>query len=1115
MSEDTNRLLDILRFWHKAEFFIPFDLDDRLREKDGRKSLWRAKGETTPVTFANPPANKVVAGYTLYLGVFDKSEAPAIVSRALPAGPGQDDRDRYEDEQRGDLEGRTCIASLRLDAAACPQFETVEVSSLPWAVARVRENGLEALTGEAFSTARMELANRIANFRTRRVAEGPLQPAEVGALATLFTDWAGFRPAPGQPEAALEVLFKDAPKDILRKAPETTPVPKDTAPSDAEEEEEEDGPEDQPEIGILNSFFIDDIEMVMADVAAGRVPETVRGYLTPLPGDGRLDLYTEVGRRKIVETLAPGRMNRGRWLSDPGHAMSLMQQFAVNTAREHLASSGLASVNGPPGTGKTTLLRDIIADTIVSRARVLAGLDSAKAAFDGRITVPGKAGPLHLSTLIPALTGFEMVVASSNNAAVENISHDLPKRASVRKGEDFGYLQRVAHKVAAQKGDGSCRRLSNDDMPWGLIACALGRAANRRGFAARLLGLKIKPEAYKAGGDRPLTLWEWRTEVPVPPFHDAAKAFNAAEKAVEALIAQMAEYADLHQQLSGRTRHDWCDEAERALAAAQAASHGRWQALTLAQEQANAAQAGLSALAEEERLIDRQAPSLWQRLWGTATARQHRAQVRANAEAQLRQHDVLNKLKRQVSEAQAAHDQAQANLATAERRRQAAADDWTRLDRAHRGLRDRFGAITPPANLDDLEGDAPQKAGLWHLPELADLRSELFRAALRLHEAWLAEVSVKGGGFGHNLMACELLLQGGVARDAAALQAIWQSLFMVVPVVSCTFASYARQFRGLGAASLGWLFIDEAGQAVPQAAVGALHRAQRALVIGDPLQIEPVFTLPKRLITDLAALSPHTRGGSYSPDMVSVQVLADAANPLGTSVPTEGGDPIWIGSPLRVHRRCIDPMFHVANTIAYQGKMVFGPDHRLPPGDAAPFFGASAWIDIGGTVEGRQSVPAQTAFVARLLAATYAEFGTLPDVYVISPFKEVKEKLVRAISLGSGVWDDGPHPTASVLNRWSARIGTVHTFQGKEEDTVIMVLGTDAETQGAAQWAASKPNLLNVALTRAKRRFFMVGDHGLWAGQSFFSDAAQALPPIQPDAFMDRASAAWRTRPGR
>lgn len=60
----------------------------------------------------------------------------------------------------------------------------------------------------------------------------------------------------------------------------------------------------------------------------------------------------------------------GCWPSP--HTASLMQQFAVNTVSKELSGEkqeGIFSVNGPPGTGKTTLLRDIIAAILVKRAK--------------------------------------------------------------------------------------------------------------------------------------------------------------------------------------------------------------------------------------------------------------------------------------------------------------------------------------------------------------------------------------------------------------------------------------------------------------------------------------------------------------------------------------------------------------------------------------------------------------------------------------------------------------------------------------------------------------------------------------------------------------------------
>ena len=57
--------------------------------------------------------------------------------------------------------------------------------------------------------------------------------------------------------------------------------------------------------------------------------------------------------------------------------------------------------------------------------------------------------------------------------------------------------------------------------------------------------------------------------------------------------------------------------------------------------------------------------------------------------------------------------------------------------------------------------------------------------------------------------------------------------------------------------SLGWLLIDEAEQALPQAAVGAILLTRRAIVVGDPAQIEPVAVLPDTLGRPLFLLISH------------------------------------------------------------------------------------------------------------------------------------------------------------------------------------------------------------------------------------------------------------------
>jgi superfamily I DNA and/or RNA helicase len=54
-------------------------------------------------------------------------------------------------------------------------------------------------------------------------------------------------------------------------------------------------------------------------------------------------------------------------------------------------------------------------------------------------------------------------------------------------------------------------------------------------------------------------------------------------------------------------------------------------------------------------------------------------------------------------------------------------------------------------------------------------------------------------------------------------------------------------------------------------------------------------------------------------------------------------------------------------------------------------------------------------------------------------------------------------------------------MQGKEADVVILVLGTDSSAAGKARdWVGTAPNLLNVAVSRAKRRLYVIGGYAEW-----------------------------------
>jgi len=130
-----------------------------------------------------------------------------------------------------------------------------------------------------------------------------------------------------------------------------------------------------------------------------------------------------------------------------------------------------------------------------------------------------------------------------------------------------------------------------------------------------------------------------------------------------------------------------------------------------------------------------------------------------------------------------------------------------------------------------------------------------------------------------------------------------------IDVLSTTFASVERMFSDLSPEALGWLLIDEAGQATPQAAVGAILRAKRSIVVGDPLQIQPVVSLPKRLNTGICDFFNLDQPDWAAPD-ASAQTLTDRASRYQASLNSDAGER-RVGLPLLVHRRCQDPMFSI------------------------------------------------------------------------------------------------------------------------------------------------------------------------------------------------------------
>jgi len=80
---------------------------------------------------------------------------------------------------------------------------------------------------------------------------------------------------------------------------------------------------------------------------------------------------------------------------------------------------------------------------------------------------------INLYSLDSRLKGFEMVIASSNNKAVENVSRELPGMGEVAKDtQTLRYFKPMADGLLQQES-------------WGAISAVLGNASNRSKFKNR------------------------------------------------------------------------------------------------------------------------------------------------------------------------------------------------------------------------------------------------------------------------------------------------------------------------------------------------------------------------------------------------------------------------------------------------------------------------------------------------------------------------------------------------------------------------------------------------------------------------------------------------------
>lgn len=827
----------------------------------------------------------------------------------------------------------------------------------------------------------------------------------------------------------------------------------------------------------LNSFYLKDINLVQKNY---KMNEQVFHYTTSLlrrnPEKIRIDSDVDAMKKWLEADRFPLAKYPSKF------SPTFMQQIAINIAiSDKDRREKVFSVNGPPGTGKTTLLKEIIASNVEQLANVLIHHDPRISRFTPR-TIDSASTPNGYTeryyTIPDEISRFGILVVSNNNKAVENITLDLPRAEGLKKENTrTDHFDRTEHKEIYFSAVAD-QLLGKENSAWGLLSARMGR----KSYVSRVLEACI----FRKRNDAPNKVTLDLAREDSISWAEAKENFQKARNRVLALREDIKRDQELLDDFyNGRE-----DLANRQSALSQLLAKQEELQLQLDRLNRDLVQNEREKTAQEEEI----------RSIKSHTSFSKRLLFRLKLDETSRQ---ISEKQRNINTLIQKHGEIKERYLSAKKDLDGIYTEIIRQQRAISDLQDKIRNFEQPGftgirtlrakyknNLADRDfynnikkSRDSQNACPWTFEEYDRAREELFFAALQVRKAFILEFPY----IKRNLFVYQAYNNGKytLKEKEEMFPHLFNALSFVIPVLSSTFASVGRFLRHAGNQSLGMLLIDESGQAIPQSALGALYRTRSAVVVGDPLQVEPVVTIPQVLIDMLADSTGVPK--TYKRMENSVQTFADSINEFNGMIGER-----QVGCPLVVHRRCIDPMFSISNMISYDNRMFNMTSKREEylKADQPFVIKKSGWIHVEGPEKsaGNHFVENQAKQVCQLLESAVSVYGNLFDtqdkIFIITPFRTVAEEMRRYVT----AYFLKKNYEKKLLEKWvSECIGTVHTFQGKDADEVLFVLGCSAKSTGAMNWVVKKANILNTACTRAKYRIAFIGNINGWKNRQYFN----------------------------
>lgn len=748
---------------------------------------------------------------------------------------------------------------------------------------------------------------------------------------------------------------------------------------------------------------------------------------------------------------------RAKWPSkyDP----AFMQQVAINLItskkfeKNREQQNNVFAVDGPPGTGKTTMLKEIIASNIVEKTILLSKYEDPDDAFKKIWSASDdqkqadQYWPSIYELKDDEINDYSMLVVSSNNTAVENITKELPLKDSVDLGDDSKYesINKELHGGLLKDKTSKVNNLFSDllgegysDKIWAPISVSLGKKSNIKLFVNKFLSKFIRIyNSNEIVNKNKIEYKEIRDEF--------KKQYNKVQAMRKNILKDLLRINELLDKIKENDEID-IEYIEMQL-----------KDLKDDEDRKYKQKLELSSYLDKFSLLKK----VFQKKY------------------YINQEKERNKLIKDLDEI----EQNIKNLKEKKNKLFKNKEYKNELNELYEKYKDMVWLDC--CFVEELLGENVENSTLRHTqnPYTIDNYNieleKLFVLAVKLSLSFVMSSKCCRSNL-RNLIRYWGLDDKGVKLNLAneeknsICKVLYQNLFLLIPVISSSLASVGLMFSDINEHNaFGQVIIDEAGQAEPQAFLGSLYRHKKAIVVGDPKQIAPVVTSDLDLLKEIC-IRNNERLIPYVDKALSVQFFADQMNQYGTVIGEE-----WLGSPLIVHRRCISPMYDISNKISYDGLM---KKPKSPENKQNFIIEKTCWDHVEGTEkgDGNHYVEEQAKKVLEYVVKGF-ENSDNPSLYIISPFTTVVKGIKEYIK--NNYNED--------ISSWCKNnIGTIHKFQGKEANEVLFVLGCDTnQAKNFCVQGFVNANIVNVAVTRAKYRLAFIGDKEVWKNNRYIEKA--------------------------